>query len=201
MATLAVSSAAEAPVLVHYFLPRHGDYRQHSPRALPRVPAPMSLRKTLPALLPRFGPAVAVLALVLAGSAIATTAVVETVGGSPRPPQAVQTPLPSVPALGAAIESAASSLPVPDGSETVSRARSAPEAAGTTLVIVNDHGVAYNRRFYAERLGLAGWTLVEDTAQDDSARLMFQRRAEKTEIMISRNERGRTVVIATIAQG
>jgi hypothetical protein len=105
------------------------------------------------------------------------------------------------PAAISATRDVVTTLPRPSGSTLISHTRSRDGMRqASTLVLTNNRALSSNRDFYANAMPGKGWAVSHQHEHQGTAVLLFERDGQSCEIAISRNDRGKTVIVANLTR-
>lgn len=92
-------------------------------------------------------------------------------------------------------------FPKMSGTELISSTESQDlNKNATTLILQNGFSVDDNLRFYGSRLPNLGWTLQKKMQQEGVGILLFHGKKAQLDMAISKNDSGKTVIIANIVK-
>ena len=93
-------------------------------------------------------------------------------------------------------------FPKMSGSDVISATESSDSnREATTLIFSNHFSVESNTVFYKSKMKALGWSYVHGAEQGKTSILLFNGEGTQTEIAISKNENGMTIIFANVVNG
>ena len=100
------------------------------------------------------------------------------------------------------VEEIISEFPKMSGSDVISATESSDSnREATTLIFSNHFSVESNARFYKDKMKALGWNYLYGSVQGRTSILLFNGAGSQTEIAISKNENGTTIIFANVVDG